>query len=453
MLAAGVSRAAFVVASRPTDHHHLTGLFALRICLLAITGVFWGWQSQALNLTEEAGSVIVETDDRLRELDDFSFDLVVRFQSFEDGNMLTLHDMWDQDGFYLQFYDQSLILGFGDSGSYQLVMTKPSPLEPDQWHHITAVKEGTVARVYVDGVELANDDVDADVVDSEGDLQIGTINYAPPMELQSLRFWDQPLTAVEVGVLASEEKTGDLPSPVIHYDLTSIDAGNVRNLAEDRYHAQFVSADQDEGTGSYVVPTGVPASEPKDAPAAAAPVDGQAADWPLVKLATLFVLIIVASAIVLFLKRWHPFGPDRRGGQGDGRTETLSGEDMQRVKEKIERAMAEQRLHENPNLTLRQLSEAAGVPEDRISTVLNRHMNTNFYEVVNGKRVEEAKTLLQQDLDRNVLDIALAVGFNSKSTFYAAFKKMTDQTPNEYRLSLDPPKDEGPLSKAGSKTG
>jgi AraC-like DNA-binding protein len=39
--------------------------------------------------------------------------------------------------------------------------------------------------------------------------------------------------------------------------------------------------------------------------------------------------------------------------------------------------------------------------------------------------------------DRTILDIAYAVGFTSKSTFNAAFKRQVGQTPSVYRGQLD----------------
>jgi len=84
---------------------------------------------------------------------------------------------------------------------------------------------------------------------------------------------------------------------------------------------------------------------------------------------------------------------------------------------------------------LRQLSDAIGATEHRVSEVLNQHLKTSFYDFVNGRRIAEAKLILQQDGERTVLDIALEVGFNSKSTFYTAFKKVTGQSPAAFRRS------------------
>ena len=61
----------------------------------------------------------------------------------------------------------------------------------------------------------------------------------------------------------------------------------------------------------------------------------------------------------------------------------------------------------------------------------------NFYDFVNHYRVQEAKeqlgnpALSQKTIQRVFED----VGFNSKSTFNTIFKKVTGQTPSEYRRS------------------
>jgi AraC-like DNA-binding protein len=49
-------------------------------------------------------------------------------------------------------------------------------------------------------------------------------------------------------------------------------------------------------------------------------------------------------------------------------------------------------------------------------------------------RVEEAKRLLREKINIKVEEIAEEVGYNSKSSFNAAFKKITGKTPSEWRV-------------------
>ncbi len=89
-------------------------------------------------------------------------------------------------------------------------------------------------------------------------------------------------------------------------------------------------------------------------------------------------------------------------------------------------------------LVLSELAQQLGISANYLSQVINEQLEVNFYDFINGYRVEEAKQLMvsagQEKL--NILSIALDSGFNSKSAFYTAFKKVTSMTPGQYRKTL-----------------
>ena len=112
----------------------------------------------------------------------------------------------------------------------------------------------------------------------------------------------------------------------------------------------------------------------------------------------------------------------------------LTAEDSDRIVAKLDRAMAAGALWRAPLLNLRDLAEAAGVKASYVSQALNTRLGKNFYDYVNGWRVREACSLLFQG-EESVLTIAVKVGFNSKSTFNAAFKRYAGMTPTQYRAA------------------
>ena len=89
----------------------------------------------------------------------------------------------------------------------------------------------------------------------------------------------------------------------------------------------------------------------------------------------------------------------------------------------------------DPNLTLAQLSDALEIPSHYLSQVINEVFGLNFFNFVNGYRVEEVKLrILNPKYDSfPVLGIALECGFNSKTAFNRIFKNMTGLTPTEYK--------------------
>lgn len=90
------------------------------------------------------------------------------------------------------------------------------------------------------------------------------------------------------------------------------------------------------------------------------------------------------------------------------------------------------------DLVLPQLAQQLGISANYLSQVINEQLKVNFYDFINGYRVEEAKRLMRNSGSEktNILNIALDSGFNSKSAFYTAFKKATSMTPTQYRKTL-----------------
>jgi AraC-like DNA-binding protein len=105
-----------------------------------------------------------------------------------------------------------------------------------------------------------------------------------------------------------------------------------------------------------------------------------------------------------------------------------------RIAAKLRRAMTEDKLYLDPNLSLWALSKHVGVSDNYVSQVLNVEIGQNFFDFVNSYRVKEAEVRLLNS-DDTILTIAYDVGFNSRSSFYTAFKKCTGQTPTAFRAN------------------
>lgn len=111
-------------------------------------------------------------------------------------------------------------------------------------------------------------------------------------------------------------------------------------------------------------------------------------------------------------------------------------EDGKAILEKVEQAMKAQKLYRDPALKLPDLEKATGIKAHLLSRVLNEVYPHGFATYVNEKRVGEAQRMLLEDSNLSLEGIGYEAGFNSKSSFYAAFKKISGCTPAEYKNSL-----------------
>lgn len=98
-------------------------------------------------------------------------------------------------------------------------------------------------------------------------------------------------------------------------------------------------------------------------------------------------------------------------------------------------ALVDKRLFADPTLTLARLAKRLGVTPNELSQAINQTAGLRFNDFINQTRIEEAKLLLASPAraGQTIIDIAYEVGFNSKSTFNAAFVKATGSTPSDYR--------------------
>ncbi len=542
-------------------------------------------------------SYYVEADSALRKMDDFSFDMDVRFSDLKNGNFFQLNEAWDQDGFYFQLYEGQLVLGFGDGGDVSQVMSLPNLLRTDRWYRLSGIKNGDQASLYIDGVMVASGPVFEDIFDSHADLVIGSGIYTPAITVREFILWSEPLAEEQIGEGTLGDSNLSLPVPMIHYDSDQSLPGRIKNSVLSRYEALRVilpapEEGKGEGYDTENSVTSVDAPERGDRLSAeevsgdgrgpvlvaltlvplaiyacGLGVTGRRSRWvlrdfplslSLLSLAAMMIMLVIflirSNVGHALLERIEPPLPDgltsflesglfifshflllasillcfklltiqngrfadlfAKNGRGNfryfsmvlialgvagvcGLGATLIGflsdstvvssslsavpavyvaglalaaffavrdgkaghdnedqdqgddvdtgrrqlpdADVRRIEAKLEKVLDAERLYRDPNLTLRQLSDAVGVTEHRISEVLNHHIEANFYDFINGRRIEEAKLTLQQDRERTVLDIALEVGFNSKSTFYTAFKKVTGQSPAAFRRSMPVP--------------
>ena len=89
----------------------------------------------------------------------------------------------------------------------------------------------------------------------------------------------------------------------------------------------------------------------------------------------------------------------------------------------------------NPNLTIFDLADYTSISHRALSELINSTLNKNFYDFINDYRIRKAQQLLTDPASKHltILGILYEVGFNSKSVFNNAFKKITGMTPSQFK--------------------
>ncbi|MEQ9402773.1 MAG: helix-turn-helix transcriptional regulator [Cyclobacteriaceae bacterium] len=153
---------------------------------------------------------------------------------------------------------------------------------------------------------------------------------------------------------------------------------------------------------------------------------------PYITGPVIYTLVIYFISFVMFSNQeiFTPLGDKKKY-----KNINLTEDQIAVHKKKIERVMSDENPWLESDFSLTGLSERTAIPKHLLSRFFSENMNQSFTDFTNGYRIEKAKKLLLDHAFRNhkIAYIAYECGFNSLSSFNAAFKKIADVSPSEYR--------------------
>ncbi len=144
--------------------------------------------------------------------------------------------------------------------------------------------------------------------------------------------------------------------------------------------------------------------------------------------------ILVAASIVAALIGAPVFMANReRGHQNAYKAHPPNQQDHDLVNRARE-VISEQQLYTDPHISLARLARRLGLPAKVLSQAINRCTGNNFSRFLNEFRIRHSEDLLQSG-NLQISEVMLSSGFISKSAFNSEFRRITGQTPTEYRKS------------------
>lgn len=162
------------------------------------------------------------------------------------------------------------------------------------------------------------------------------------------------------------------------------------------------------------------------------------------------LLVPLGSSIMVYLLAWLGLTkPEALAGNAPSvlstpqprkyERSTLTPERAEEALQKLLLTMTQQKPYTDGELTLPKLAEQIALSPQHLSQLLNERCGQSFSDFVNSYRIAEAKRLLTDPAKKHysILAIAEEVGFNSKSTFNAAFKKHAGMTPSDFRINAE----------------
>jgi AraC-like DNA-binding protein len=112
---------------------------------------------------------------------------------------------------------------------------------------------------------------------------------------------------------------------------------------------------------------------------------------------------------------------------------SLTSEIQENTLPKLQVLMESEKPFLDSSFSLPILAKSLAVSPHHLSQILNESLGQSFFDMVAQYRIKEAQKLLLENPNYKIEEIAEQVGYNSKSAFNTAFKKIVGVAPSAYR--------------------
>jgi len=108
-------------------------------------------------------------------------------------------------------------------------------------------------------------------------------------------------------------------------------------------------------------------------------------------------------------------------------------DNLKKIFDRLLVALEKDKIYTDPMLSLSDTAEITNSNDKYVSSAIAEYANMNYSNFINFYRVNEAKRLIYKNEHSNLNEVMSACGFNSRTTFYNAFKKHTGMSAKQFK--------------------
>lgn len=150
----------------------------------------------------------------------------------------------------------------------------------------------------------------------------------------------------------------------------------------------------------------------------------------------LSLILLIAFLVVAFFVLWWRKRQETRIPAVEGIDMSPSNSDEE-LFQRVCQLMEKERLYQNNNLKVADVSGRLGVNSRYVSNCINELKGCSFTQFVNGYRVRYAQELLRENPDAKMTNVYVQAGFSNEVTFFRTFKMHVGMTPREWIEKID----------------